>query len=265
MPYAMHSFESNSSNVPAFLVKLWKLVEDPNCDDLIAWSDNGYSFIIKDQARFAKELLPQYFKHNNMASFIRQLNMYGFKKVMNYEKTGLRNENNEMEFQHGFFIKERSELLELIKRKISNPKVPDPPSKTNAKDILIDLTSIREKQENMDSMLLKMKQENELLWRELTAMRQKHKAQEQIIQKTDTNEDCAKTLASTENKLAEDANTSFIEEKSVKGRSPPKQGVKRVNDDLLPTKATQIKKRKKTTSLTIKEMFQRVSNNNNAK
>ncbi|XP_055941304.1 heat shock factor protein 3-like isoform X2 [Argiope bruennichi] len=183
MPYAMHSFESNSSNVPAFLVKLWKLVEDPNCDDLIAWSDSGYSFIIKDQARFAKELLPQYFKHNNMASFIRQLNMYGFKKVMNYEKTGLRNENNEMEFQHGFFIKERSELLELIKRKISNPKVPDPPSKTNAKDILIDLTSIREKQENMDSMLLKMKQENELLWRELTTMRQKHKAQEQIIQK----------------------------------------------------------------------------------
>lgn len=179
----MHSFDSNTCNVPAFLVKLWKLVEDPTCDDLIAWSESGYSFIIKDQAKFAKELLPQYFKHNNMASFIRQLNMYGFKKVMNYEKSGLRNENTEMEFQHGFFIKERGELLELIKRKISNPKMPEPPAKSNAKDILFDLTSIREKQENMDSMLLKMKQENELLWRELTSMRQKHKAQEQIIQK----------------------------------------------------------------------------------
>ncbi|GBN99551.1 hypothetical protein AVEN_254354-1 [Araneus ventricosus] len=85
------------------------------------------------------------------------------------------------------------------------------------------------------------------------------------IKRRDTNEDCAKTLASTENKLAEDANTSFIKEKSVKDRSPPRQGVKRVNGDLLPTKATQIKKQKKTTSLTIKEMFQRVSNNNNAK
>ncbi|GFY45954.1 heat shock factor protein [Trichonephila inaurata madagascariensis] len=179
----MHSFDSSSSNVPAFLVKLWKLVEDQNCDDLIAWSESGYSFIIKDQARFAKDLLPQYFKHSNMASFIRQLNMYGFKKVMNYEKSGLRNENSEMEFQHGFFIKDRGELLELIKRKISNPKIPEPPVKSNAKDILFDLTSIREKQENMDSMLLKMKQENELLWRELTSMRQKHKAQEQIIQK----------------------------------------------------------------------------------
>ncbi|GBM11453.1 hypothetical protein AVEN_212553-1, partial [Araneus ventricosus] len=92
-----------------------------------------------------------------------------------------------------------------------------------------------------------------------------------VIKQRDTNEDCAKTLVSTENKLAEDANTSFIEEKSVKDfpkqekRKLPKQGVKRVNGDLLPTKATQFKKQKKTTSLTIKEMFQRVSNSNNAK
>ncbi|GBN11743.1 hypothetical protein AVEN_173053-2-1, partial [Araneus ventricosus] len=63
-----------------------------------------------------------------------------------------------------------------------------------------------------------------------------------VIEQRDTNEDCAKTLASTENKLAEDANTSFIEEKSVKDRRPPKQGVKRVNGDLLSTKATQLKK-----------------------
>ncbi|GBL80217.1 hypothetical protein AVEN_29189-1 [Araneus ventricosus] len=46
-----------------------------------------------------------------------------------------------------------------------------------------------------------------------------------VIKQRDTNEDCAKTLAFTENKLAEDANTSFIEEKSVKDRRPPKQGL----------------------------------------
>ncbi|GBO35634.1 hypothetical protein AVEN_63611-1, partial [Araneus ventricosus] len=50
-----------------------------------------------------------------------------------------------------------------------------------------------------------------------------------VIKQRDIKEDCAKTLASTENKLAEGINTFFIEEKSVKDRSPPKQGVKRVN------------------------------------
>ncbi|GBN62270.1 hypothetical protein AVEN_86995-1 [Araneus ventricosus] len=54
-----------------------------------------------------------------------------------------------------------------------------------------------------------------------------------VIKQRDINEDCAKTLSCTENKLAEDTNTSFIEEKSVKDRSPPKQGVKHVNGDLL--------------------------------
>lgn len=183
MPNTMHSFESSSSNVPAFLVKLWKLVEDPACNDLIAFTEHGTSFVIRDQARFSKELLPQYFKHNNMASFIRQLNMYGFRKMVNYDKSSLRNENDEMEFMHSFFCKGQSSLLEFIKRKIPNTKVSEPAVKSNARDILTDLSSIREKQENMDGMLLKMKQENELLWRELTIMRKKHSAQEQIIKK----------------------------------------------------------------------------------
>lgn len=36
---------------------------------------NGRSFFIRNQAQFARELLPHYYKHNNMASFVRQLNM----------------------------------------------------------------------------------------------------------------------------------------------------------------------------------------------
>lgn len=36
---------------------------------------SGCSFVILNQIQFAKDLLPLYFKHSNMASFIRQLNM----------------------------------------------------------------------------------------------------------------------------------------------------------------------------------------------
>uniref|UniRef100_A0A3B4X7P3 HSF-type DNA-binding domain-containing protein n=1 Tax=Seriola lalandi dorsalis TaxID=1841481 RepID=A0A3B4X7P3_SERLL len=65
----------HNSNVPAFLTKLWTLVEDADTNEFICWSQEGNSFMVLDEQRFAKEILPKYFKHNNMASFIRQLNM----------------------------------------------------------------------------------------------------------------------------------------------------------------------------------------------
>ena len=51
-------------------------------DDYICWTDDGTSFRIRDQSQFASCLLPYYYKHSNMASFVRQLNMYGFHKVI---------------------------------------------------------------------------------------------------------------------------------------------------------------------------------------
>ena len=36
---AMHSITEVGSNVPAFLAKLWKLVEDTDFDELICWSE----------------------------------------------------------------------------------------------------------------------------------------------------------------------------------------------------------------------------------
>ncbi|XP_029919903.1 heat shock factor protein 1 isoform X2 [Myripristis murdjan] len=109
------------SNVPAFLTKLWTLVEDPDTDPLICWSPNGTSFHVFDQGRFSKEVLPKFFKHNNMASFIRQLNMYGFRKVVHIEHGGLvKPERDDTEFQHPFFIRGQEHLLENIKRKVTS-------------------------------------------------------------------------------------------------------------------------------------------------
>lgn len=38
----MHSITEVGSNVPAFLAKLWKLVEDAEFDELICWSEVRY-------------------------------------------------------------------------------------------------------------------------------------------------------------------------------------------------------------------------------
>jgi HSF-type DNA-binding len=90
-------------------------VRSCNC---FLYFQNGVSFTIRDQARFARELLPLYYKHNNMASFVRQLNMYGFHKVVSVDSGGLKLDKDEMEFAHPYFLRGHEYLLDHIKRKI---------------------------------------------------------------------------------------------------------------------------------------------------
>ncbi|NWX88848.1 HSF4 protein, partial [Nothoprocta pentlandii] len=174
-----------SSNVPAFLTKLWTLVEDPETNHLICWSTNGTSFHVFDQGRFAKEVLPKYFKHNNMASFVRQLNMYGFRKVVNIEQGGLvKPERDDTEFQHLCFLQGHEHLLEHIKRKVSVVKSEE--TKMRQEDLsrlLYEVQILRSQQENMECQVQDMKQQNEVLWREVVSLRQNHAQQQKVINK----------------------------------------------------------------------------------
>ncbi|KAM6148310.1 heat shock factor protein 1 isoform 3-T3 [Rhynchocyon petersi] len=176
------------SNVPAFLTKLWTLVSDPDTDALICWSPSGNSFHVLDQGQFAKEVLPKYFKHNNMASFVRQLNMYGFRKVVHIEHGGLvKPEKDDTEFQHPCFLRGQEQLLENIKRKVTSVSTLKSEDIKIRQDsvtrLLTDVQLMKGKQESMDSKLLAMKHENEALWREVASLRQKHAQQQKVVNK----------------------------------------------------------------------------------
>ncbi|XP_077280058.1 uncharacterized protein LOC143907271 isoform X3 [Temnothorax americanus] len=183
----MHKTSEMSSSVPAFLAKLWKMVEDPKTNNLISWSSDGRSFFIRNQAKFTSELLPYYYKHNNMASFIRQLNMYGFHKKVSVELGGLKCDKDEIEFAHQYFCKEHPYLLEHIKRKVASNKNQDgahPAIKPElVSKMIAEVRNMKGRQENMDSTINEMKLENATLWRELALLRQKHIKQQQIINK----------------------------------------------------------------------------------
>ncbi|CAG2173067.1 unnamed protein product [Oppiella nova] len=182
----MHTMDSTGSTVPAFITKLWRLVEDNDYDHLIQWNENGRSFMIHDQSKFAKELLPLYFKHNNMASFIRQLNMYGFRKVASIENSGLRAERDDIEFYHQYFTQGKESDLLFIKRKIPVGKAGSPSDALKheeVSEILQDVEAIKGKQGSMDGLLSTIQRENEALWREIAILRQKHHKQQQVVEK----------------------------------------------------------------------------------
>jgi hypothetical protein len=93
----------------SFLRKTFSLLSNPSLLTIVRWSEDGTSFSIINSADFCEAVLPLYFKHNNLASFIRQLNMYDFRKI---KAVGA-----EHAFQHPLFVKAMPELLINIKRK----------------------------------------------------------------------------------------------------------------------------------------------------
>ncbi|KAM4042161.1 uncharacterized protein ACNLHF_012948 isoform 1-T1 [Anomaloglossus baeobatrachus] len=178
-----------SSTVPKFLTKIWALVEDQLNNEYICWSQDGNSFIVLDEERFAKEILPRHFKHNNMASFVRQLNWYGFHKVMQDETGAARQDKYcSGRYQHSFFKRGQEELLIKIKRKVTTstgdkrvnrkPKVSDVPrieeGKTGPDDmqkILTFLHQLQARQDILDTAVESLKRENESLWKEVLQLR----------------------------------------------------------------------------------------------
>lgn len=177
-----------TGNVPAFLAKLWKMVDNPETDALIGWSEEGTSFLIRNQFEFTKQMLPYYYKHSNMASFVRQLNMYGFHKVLSVDSGGLKGENDESEFSHPYFMRGQEHLLDQIKRKVSaatqRPGVFLPSIKSEkVNEVLTEVSLIKDRQEDIDGKLDTMKNENEALWREVLSLRQKHTQQQKIVNK----------------------------------------------------------------------------------
>ncbi|KAJ3374174.1 stress-responsive transcription factor hsf1 [Allomyces arbusculus] len=64
-----------------FISKLYAILQDKSIVHLICWTPNGDGFRVLSPTEFARQVLPACFKHNNISSFVRQLNMYGFSKV----------------------------------------------------------------------------------------------------------------------------------------------------------------------------------------
>ncbi|KAJ0099181.1 hypothetical protein Patl1_20095 [Pistacia atlantica] len=124
--------DSQRSIPTPFLTKTYHLVDDHSLDDVISWNDDGSSFVVWNPTVFARDLLPKCFKHNNFSSFVRQLNTYGFKKVV----------PDRWEFTNEYFRRGEKQLLrEIQRRKISTATTTESPVKAAAVQVVKTMVS----------------------------------------------------------------------------------------------------------------------------
>ncbi|KAJ3081354.1 stress-responsive transcription factor hsf1 [Quaeritorhiza haematococci] len=171
-------------SVPAFLNKLYNMVNDPSTDDLIHWSEDGTTFIVQRHEDFAKEVLPRFFKHNNFSSFVRQLNMYGFHKVPHLHDKVLQPEGDAeiWEFANQHFQRNQPDLLCLVTRKKSR-EGDDKDGALDFNNIIQEIAAIKRHQLTISSDLKNIQRENQILWTESITIRDRYQRQQETIDK----------------------------------------------------------------------------------
>ncbi len=101
-------------------------LESSQNTELIRWNEAGDGFIVLDEEEFARTLIPELFKHKNYASFVRQLNMYGFHKRVglsdNSMKASERKNKAPSEYYNPYFRRGHPNLLWLISKPKSGNK-----------------------------------------------------------------------------------------------------------------------------------------------
>lgn len=100
------------------------MLEDPSYAHVVRWGDEGDSFVVLENEKFTKSILPKHFKHSNFASFVRQLNKYDFHKVRQSNEEGGQSQYgaNAWEFKHPEFKANSKDTLDNIRRKAPAPR-----------------------------------------------------------------------------------------------------------------------------------------------
>lgn len=95
----------------SFPEKLYRLLHESAVSgksSIVSWTPCGKAFEIHELEAFEKEIIPKYFRHRHIASFRRQLSMYGFRRaVVDDGYSG---------FAHEIFHRDHPEQCATIKR-----------------------------------------------------------------------------------------------------------------------------------------------------
>ena len=87
-------------------------------DDIVSWLEpEGHCFKVHQVKKFVNTVLPVFFKQTKIKSFQRQLNLWGFLRIVEGDSKGA--------YYHTLFIRDRPESVHLLRRQ-KGPSRPSP-------------------------------------------------------------------------------------------------------------------------------------------
>lgn len=116
--------------VKPFPLKLHEMldqIEDEGLASVVCWQPHGRAFMVRKPREFVEYVMPKYFNQSKFASFQRQLNLYGFRRLTSGRDKG--------GYYHELFLRGKRFLCERMFRvKIKGTKVRKPPSTDDEPD-----------------------------------------------------------------------------------------------------------------------------------
>ncbi|KAF7561996.1 hypothetical protein G7046_g2171 [Stylonectria norvegica] len=164
-----------------FLTPL-SMLEDPAHQDVARWGKDGDTFVVVENEKFTRSILPKHFKHSNMASFVRQLNKYDFHKVRQTNDSGSSaNGANTLEFKHPNFRVGSKDDLDNIRRKAPAPRRAQATEDFTASHHISvmneQLTATQQQVQQLQELFTEVSQTNRLLVNEVLTLQKMLNAQ----------------------------------------------------------------------------------------
>mmetsp|Transcript_732 Transcript_732/g.1425 ORF Transcript_732/g.1425 Transcript_732/m.1425 type:complete len:228 (+) Transcript_732:118-801(+) len=103
-----HSGKGFMIRFPTKLHMVLSIAENDGFDDIVSWQAHGRCFFVRKPREFVDKILSSYFGQSKIASFQRQLSMYGFLRLTQGPDRGC--------YYHELFLKHKLYLCQDITR-----------------------------------------------------------------------------------------------------------------------------------------------------